>query len=184
MLTGKKIKLLRQIHGYTQEELASKIGRTRALVSHIEQSDKVNHDTLLLILKLFGLSEEEFKRFDNNDLKKPKSKDYSTNEEPVLQLKEKLTGYQKENEMLKDIVESQKEIIKLLKDTSEEYPKENYDDLLDWMWDIFTDVYEKIGDKGFEVDYTNLKKKYDYVLRDIWGPSDYPTNDEMMGFSF
>jgi transcriptional regulator with XRE-family HTH domain len=41
MLTGKKIKLLRQIHGYTQEELASIIGRTRALVSHIEQSDKV-----------------------------------------------------------------------------------------------------------------------------------------------
>lgn len=79
---------------------------------------------------------------------------------------------------------SKEEIIKLLKDTSEEYPKENYDDLLDWMWDIFTDVYEKIGDKGFEVDFNNLKKKYDYVLRDIWGPSDYPTNDEMMGFSF
>ena len=96
MLTGKKIKLLRQIHGYTQEELASKIGRTRALVSHIEQSDKINHDTLLLILKLFKLSEEEFKHFDNTGLKKPKSKDYSTNEEPVLQLKEKLTGYQKE----------------------------------------------------------------------------------------
>ena len=121
MLTGKKIRLLRQIHGYTQEELASIIGRTRALVSHIEQSDKVNHDTLLLILKLFRLSEEEFKRFDNTDLKKPKSKDYSTNEEPVLQLKEKLTGYQKENEMLKDLVESQKEIIKLLKSSKKQY---------------------------------------------------------------
>ncbi len=115
MLTGKKIKLLRQIHGYTQEEVAFKIGRTRALVSHIEQSDKINHDTLLLILELFRLSEEDFKHFDNTDLKKTKTKDYSTEEEPVLQLKEKLTGYQKENEMLKELVESQKEIIKLLK---------------------------------------------------------------------
>jgi hypothetical protein len=79
---------------------------------------------------------------------------------------------------------SKEEIIKLLKNTSEEYPKENYDDLLDWMWDIFTDVNVKISDKGFEVDLTNLKKEYDYVLRDIWGPSDYPTNDEMMSFSF
>jgi predicted RNase H-like nuclease (RuvC/YqgF family) len=76
---------------------------------------------LLLILKLFRLSEEEFKRFDNTDLKKPKSKDYSTNEEPILQLKEKLTGYQKENETLKDLVESQKEIIKLLKSSKKQY---------------------------------------------------------------
>ena len=40
---------------------------------------------------------------------------------PFLQLKEKLTGYQKENEMLKDLVESQKEIIKLLKSSKKQY---------------------------------------------------------------
>jgi transcriptional regulator with XRE-family HTH domain len=121
MLTGKKIKLLRQIHGYTQEELASKIGRTRALVSHIEQSDKINHDTLLLILKLFKLSEEEFKHFDNSGLKKPKNRDYITAEEQIIELKEKITRYQKENEMLKEISESQKEIIKLLKSGKKQY---------------------------------------------------------------
>lgn len=68
---------------------------------------------------------------------------------------------------------SKDEIIKLLKDTAKEYPKEEYDDLLDWMGDIFSIVSNKIEDEGIDVDEDKLRDKYDYVLTDIWGPSEY-----------
>ena len=63
MYIGKKIKLLRTMRGLTQEELAKKINKTRALVSYSEQTGKINHYTLQAILKALGVSEEEFEGF-------------------------------------------------------------------------------------------------------------------------
>lgn len=118
MHTGKKIKLLRHLRGMNQEELSEKIGKTRALISHIEQTGKVHHQTLLTIIKNFNISEEEFKNFEGSDIKIGRSKDQKISEMEISELKEDIGRLKKENNILKDLVESQKEIISLLKDKS------------------------------------------------------------------
>ena len=115
MHTGKKIKLLRNLKGISQEQLAEKIGRTRALVSHIEQTGKANYDTLLLILNYFNLTKQEFDDFEQSQFKINKIKEYKLTEQSIIQLQEKLENYQKENEILKELIESQKEMIGMLK---------------------------------------------------------------------
>lgn len=116
MHTGKKIKLLRNLKGISQEQLASKIGRTRALISHIEQSGQVNYETLLLILNFFNLKKEEFDNFEQNQIKLTKGKENLTQTDELQKLKEQINNCQKENIILKELVDSQKEIIKLLKE--------------------------------------------------------------------
>ena len=85
------------------------------------------------------------------------------------------------------------EIIELLKDAAEKFPKENCDDLMDWMNIVFTYVEDYIDDNNidteiknksiFSLNSDNLRKKYDYVLRDIWGPdNDYPFLDDVRDF--
>ena len=118
MHIGKKIKLLRHLNGMNQEELSQKIGKTRALISHIEQTGKVHHETLLTILGIFNISEEEFKNFQGSDIKIGKAKDQKLFESELSDLKEELSRLKKENDILKDLVESQKEIVNLLKDKS------------------------------------------------------------------
>jgi len=116
MHTGKKIKLLRNLKGISQEQLASKIGRTRALISHIEQSGQVNYETLLLILNFFNLKKDDFDNFEQNQIKLTKTKDNILQIDELQKLKEQISSCQKENSILKELVDSQKEIIKLLKE--------------------------------------------------------------------
>jgi len=114
MHSGQKIKKLRQLKGYTQEELSGKINKTRALLSHIELTGKVNHYTFLAILKTFGMSEGDFEQFDGTLLttREPGTKYYD--KKAITLLKQKLDNYQKENDMLKQLVLSQKKIIEMM----------------------------------------------------------------------
>lgn len=109
MHKGEKIKLIRQLKGLTQEELAQKINKTRSMVSSIEQTGKVNHYTLLSILKVLSISEEDLHAFDG---KKITNSDSGKNE--VALLKEKLENALKEIETLKELVKSQKKLIGVL----------------------------------------------------------------------
>ena len=114
MHTGKKIKLLRTIKNLTQEELAEKINKTRALISHIEQTGKVNHYTLTAILKTFNVSFTYFENFDDKEvLNHTTSLPYDENNELNV-LKDRIEHYQKENSLLKDLIDSQKKIIETL----------------------------------------------------------------------
>lgn len=114
MHNGKKIKLLRTYNNLTQEDLGKKINRTRGLISNIERTGKINHYTLIDILKVFEISEQEFELFNpaENPIKQ-KPNNYKENEEINL-LKEKLEYYQKENNLLKTVIESQKTIIGMI----------------------------------------------------------------------
>ena len=58
MHVGRKIRLLRISKGFTQQQLAEKIHKERPLISHIERTGKVNHDTLLSICKVFKTTPE------------------------------------------------------------------------------------------------------------------------------
>ncbi len=61
---GHKLKRIRSIHGMSQEELASAIGKTRSLISHLETSGNINKYTLQEIaaaLKIDTATIENFK---------------------------------------------------------------------------------------------------------------------------
>lgn len=103
------------MRGLTQEELAKKINKTRALVSYAEQTGKINHYTLQTILKALGVSEEEFEGFKGKIgmVQEELGADQYGNKE-LSHLKHNLEHCQKENEALKELVASQKKIIGML----------------------------------------------------------------------
>ena len=65
---GKKIKSLRQAHGWTQEQLAERIGRTPAFIGHIEAPNivkAVSLDTLFDIAAELDVPVHKFFLFDD-----------------------------------------------------------------------------------------------------------------------
>lgn len=109
MHLGIKIKVARMSKGLTQQELADKIHKTRPLISHIEQTGKVNYTTLTQISKVLGMSIDEMENMVNEP-----NQGYISNStlEQYLQIIEQL---KKENEMLKELVNSQKELLEIMK---------------------------------------------------------------------
>lgn len=65
MHLGKKIKLARMSKGLTQAQLAEKIHKTRPLISHIEQTGKVHHDTVNAICRVLGISFESLNQVED-----------------------------------------------------------------------------------------------------------------------
>jgi transcriptional regulator with XRE-family HTH domain len=57
---GQKIKRLRAFKGITQEDLATKIGRTRSLISYIERTGNINKQTLKEIILILESNPDEF----------------------------------------------------------------------------------------------------------------------------
>jgi transcriptional regulator with XRE-family HTH domain len=117
MHTGEKIKIVRNLRNITQMELAEKINKTRALVSHIEQTGKVNHYTLVKILKVLKISEEDFENLEPKEILSQNITNKNTYEleQELSIVKDKLEHYQKANETLQDLVNAQKSIIASLK---------------------------------------------------------------------
>ena len=59
MHIGQKIRLLRVSQRMTQQQLAEKIHKERPLISHIERTGKIHHQTFLLICKALKVSPEQ-----------------------------------------------------------------------------------------------------------------------------
>jgi transcriptional regulator with XRE-family HTH domain len=59
MHIGQKIRLLRVSQRMTQQQLAEKIHKERPLISHIERTGKIHHQTLQLICKALKVSPEQ-----------------------------------------------------------------------------------------------------------------------------
>lgn len=113
MHIGKKIKMLRALKGFTQDELAKKINKTRALVSHIEQTGKANFYTLQSISAVLNMSVEEVEEFSGDQiLKEPAQHTYNSNK--VSSLQQKLDNCLKEIKTLRELVNSQKKLIAVL----------------------------------------------------------------------
>ncbi|MDB3887336.1 helix-turn-helix domain-containing protein [bacterium] len=108
MEIGKKIKILRVKNGLNQQQLADLINKTRTLISHIEVTSKVNYYTLNEIAKVFGVDVTYFTEKDNNELKED-APAYSKAEDKIEKL-------EREVELLTQIVDNQKELIKQLKE--------------------------------------------------------------------
>ena len=57
-------------------------------------------------------------------------------------------------------------IIDMLMKEAESTPQEDYDDVYDWMQDVFSPVENKLEDMGFDID--DLRMEYDDVLMGQW----------------
>lgn len=96
--------------GYTQQELAEKINRTRPLVSHIERTGKANHYTLRAICGVLGINPEGIENTDalaENPVSVPADR-----EALMLRMENRLL--RQEIATLKELVASQKHFIRLL----------------------------------------------------------------------
>jgi|ERR1043166_1722732 transcriptional regulator with XRE-family HTH domain len=115
MHLGRKIKIARVTKGLTQQELADKIGKTRPLVSSIEQTGKANYYTLLEICKVLNLDAAELQAgtVSEDNIEKYQNVKQKT-EELTLRIERLL----EENKLLKELVESQKQLISQLQKRS------------------------------------------------------------------
>jgi transcriptional regulator with XRE-family HTH domain len=89
---GHKLKRIRSMHGLSQEELATAIGKTRSLISHLETSGNINKYTLQEIAAALNVDTATIENFkldslsiinDNNE-----NADYGKNE--IQKLKEEI----------------------------------------------------------------------------------------------
>lgn len=107
MHIGVKIKIARITKGYTQEQLADKINKTRPLISHIEQTGKVNAYTLKKICQVLEVNQAELE----NEIFEPATHYIRENSAAaeISRLKEEIAT-------LKDLVSMQKEVIRELRE--------------------------------------------------------------------
>lgn len=112
MNLGLKIKLARIAAGLTQEELAVKINKTRPLISYIEQTGKAGNDTLMAISRVLNMSDLITAGESNPGYGVSVNQSAGGNE----QLHETIKSLETQIELLKGIIESQKQTIKLLEE--------------------------------------------------------------------
>ena len=115
MHLGEKIKKVRQLRSLTQETLGRKINLTRSAISFIEQNGKVNHQTLLNILKALNISEEDLINFDHRAIllreTLTNSDKYKTENDT---LKAKIESLTKEINTMRVLIKSQMKLIAIL----------------------------------------------------------------------
>ncbi len=105
MHLGIKIKMARMSKGLSQQDLADKINKTRALVSHVEQTGKVNAYTLNKICKALNMEIDQIEHIINeskNDFNAKFQKDSLLREVELLK---------QEIKLLKDMINMQKDVI-------------------------------------------------------------------------
>ncbi|MBC7863986.1 MAG: helix-turn-helix transcriptional regulator [Bacteroidia bacterium] len=106
MNLGLNIKLARIAKGWSQQDLAERIHKTRPLISHIELSGKVNTYTLTRICKVLNLDITGFE----NGFSESVMPFFPESVNPSL-LKLKIEKLEDEIELLKELVATQKEVI-------------------------------------------------------------------------
>jgi transcriptional regulator with XRE-family HTH domain len=101
---GKKMKILRAEKGISQQQLADSINKTRALISHIEVTSKVNYYTLNEIAKSLNVSVDYFIDGSHNEILNEDKIDYAS-------LSKRFNNVERENQLLNEIIINQKETI-------------------------------------------------------------------------
>jgi transcriptional regulator with XRE-family HTH domain len=115
MHLGLKIKVERIKQKLTQEQLAEKINKTRPLVSSIEQTGKAGYYTLQKICQVLGLDIDEL-----NDPAYDPQHSYQNTEQI-----DKIKSLEQEIEYLKRIIESQSDLINVMKENKQYAAKRN-----------------------------------------------------------
>ncbi|MBS1636846.1 MAG: helix-turn-helix transcriptional regulator [Bacteroidetes bacterium] len=105
-----KIKIARITKGLTQEELAEKINKTRPLVSHVEQTGKVNEHTLKKICQVLDIDRAALE----SEVYEPAGQYQKGNAQ-----KQEIERLKEEIAMLKELINMQKEVITELRKKTE-----------------------------------------------------------------
>ncbi len=63
---GRKIRHMRELLNFTQEDVAEKLGVSQQTVSNIESNETVDHDQLLKMAKAMGVSADAIKHLDED----------------------------------------------------------------------------------------------------------------------
>ena len=66
-------------------------------------------------------------------------------------------------------------IIDMLMKEAESTPQEDYDDVYDWMQDVFSPVESELEDMGVDID--DLRMNYDEDVMDLWERDDDEDDD-------
>ncbi|MCG8387790.1 MAG: helix-turn-helix transcriptional regulator [Cytophagales bacterium] len=66
MNLGRKIRHMRELLNFTQEDIAEKLGVSQQAVSNIESNETVDHDQLLKMAKAMGVSADAIKHLDED----------------------------------------------------------------------------------------------------------------------
>jgi len=117
MHLGEKIRLLRLMSNLSQEELGSKIGRTKALISRLEKTGKGSYYTIEAIAKAFHMTVEQIIAFESKPQKLQKEYEMlsSTYEANVKELEKEVDRLNSENQLLRQTLEAHQSLIKELK---------------------------------------------------------------------
>lgn len=103
---GKHIQKLREAADMSQDQLAEKIGKSKSLVSFVENKGKVSDPTLKLISKALDVPFENLKVYPIIDLDSQK--------QSLEQYKFRITELERETELLRSIIDKQEKIIELM----------------------------------------------------------------------
>ncbi len=105
---GDKIKRIRSFKGYTQNDLAKGIGKTRTLISHFERTGNVNKYTLAEIADFLHISIDDIENVGEQIM--PNTVENHMNEH-VNWLKHMVEEQKEEINFLKKTIEQQLELI-------------------------------------------------------------------------
>ena len=109
MHIGQKIKLIRSLQGFTQEQLADKINKTRPLISTIERTGQGHPTTIADICKALKTNPFQLASFDEKSIRQF----IAGKTEPD---KKEVDALHRELELLKDLVKSKQEQINMLQE--------------------------------------------------------------------
>lgn len=116
MHIGLQIKLARIAKGLTQQELGERIFKTRPLVSHIEQKGEVNEKTLADIRKILDMPEQNnVLHEDKEDGGNPKPMQQKFLQQEIEHLLREIELLKSENEVLRQLANTQKQLIEHIK---------------------------------------------------------------------
>lgn len=102
--------MARIARGVKQEELADLIGKTRPLISYVEQTGKVSPRTLTKICKALKIDQEHLENIANEG-----PTDYYTIKEREEQLQREIDSLKERVRVLDELVKAQKDIIEVLR---------------------------------------------------------------------
>ena len=94
---------------FTQQDLAERIHRTRPLISHIEQTGNVHPETLKKICQVLNLTYDQLNKVGESSLSYHPAVD-----EEISKLKEEIEKLERENSLLREIKDFQKNKIEEL----------------------------------------------------------------------
>ncbi len=120
---GQRVAFFRKLKGINQKDLGTKINKTRALISFIERTGKINHRTLKLIagaleitMEDLHMTDEELNMFKNSGINSLKSQ---LDDKVVLELE----FYKRENELLHKMLKQQEKLVEQHQKNSKQQDK-------------------------------------------------------------